>query len=210
MNTKTFLRGLLLAGVACLTLTGCFGFLKPAKATARKFVLAALPAPDAAPVPSGLAVGVAQVKLPDYLFNTSLAIRQGANEVDYSQLTLWAERLDAGVQRALAANLAVLLPSNRIRLNAWRSEDVNVEVHVALERFDVDGNGQAVLVAWWRILSPGGDQTYQSGETRLQRAGPSPYGDPAGAIANLNSLLTDFSRQLAEVTKAACPAPAAK
>ena len=96
---------------------------------------------------SSVAVGVGPVKLAAYLFNTSLAVRKGTNEIEYLPTAFWAERLDAGLQRVLAANLVTLLPTDQIRLSAWESGDVSVEVYVAIERFDVDANGGGVLVA---------------------------------------------------------------
>jgi uncharacterized lipoprotein YmbA len=191
---------LALALLAGLMLAGC-GFLKPARPVSRYFVLTPLPA--AAPAPAGApGLGVGQVKLAAYLRETSLAIRKGANEVDYSQQFLWAEKLDTGFQRALAENLAVLLPTDKVRLSAWRSEDVVAEVYVNVERFDVDVAGQGTLIAWWRIGAPGGEKTLQSGEARLTLAGPAPDTDPAGAIATLSGLVGDFSRQLATSIKA--------
>src|SRR5580765_712629 len=134
-------------------LTGC-SFLKPAKSTTRYYVLTPV---AAAPSGSGsLAVGLGQVKLPVYLFNTSLAVRKGTNEVQYLDSAIWAEPLDAGFQRVLAANLATVLPTEQVRMSAWRSEDVAAEVHVTIEQFDVEAGGRGVLIAQWRILSPGG------------------------------------------------------
>jgi uncharacterized lipoprotein YmbA len=190
-----------LALVAGLILAGC-GFLKPARPISRYFVLTPLPA--AAPAPADApGLGVGQVKLAAYLQNTSLAIRKGTNEVDYSQMFLWAERLDTSFQRVLAADLAVLVPTGKVRLSAWRSEDVAAEVYVSVERFDVDVAGQGTLIAWWRIVSPGGQKTLKSGETRLTLAGPAPEADPAGAIATLSELLANLSRQLAPMLKEA-------
>jgi uncharacterized lipoprotein YmbA len=199
--------GLLLALSACVSLTGCFGFLKPARPTERHFVLTPLPPAGPGTVaPGAPAVGVGQVKLPASLFNTSLAVRQGTNEIEYLPSVLWAERLDTSVQRVLAANLAVLLPTDQIRLSAWRSEDVAVEVYVTVEQFDVDASGRAVLVAWWRLLSPGGEKTLKAGETRLTRQGPSPETNPSGSIATLSDLMGDLSRQLAQAIKDTTPA----
>ena len=198
--------GLVLAFAACLSLTGCFGFLKPSTTTARRFVLTPLPA-----VAPGIAsrgnpgIGVGQVKLAGYLFDTSLAVRKGTNEIEYLPLALWAERLDAGVQRTLAANLASLLPKNQVRLSTWRKEDVAAEVYVAIEQFEVDANGRGALIAWWRILSPGGEKTLKAGEFRLTREGPSPSADPAGSVATLSELLADCSRQIAQVLGEVAP-----
>jgi len=189
----------------CAGLTGC-GFLKPAHATARHFVLTPLPATGpVTSLPGTLAVGVGQVKLPTYLFDTSLAVRKGTNEVEYLPTVLWAERLDTGIHRVLAANLATLLPTDQVRLSAWRSEDVSVEVYVAIERFDVDASGHGVLVAWWRILSPGGEKMLKAGEVRLTRQGPTPDANPSGAIATLSDLMADLSRQLAQAIAATTP-----
>lgn len=192
-----------LALAICLGLTGCFGFLKPVQSTARQFVLTSLPA---AADPAGttsdpLAVGVGQVKVPSYLFNTSLAIRKGTNEIVYSTSALWAEHLDTGIQRVLAANLATLLHTDRVRLSAWRTDDVSAEVYVAIERFDVDAGGKAALTAWWRILAPGGEKTLKAGTSRLEREGPSPETNPSGAVSTLSDLLAEFSRQLAQTVE---------
>ena len=150
-------------------------------------------------------MGVGQVKLPAYLFDTSLAVRKGTNEIEYLPSALWAERLDTGFQRVLAANLATLLPTDQIRLSAWQSEDVAAEVYVTIEQFDVDASGRGVLVAWWRILSPGGEKTLKAGESRLARQGPPPDADPSGAVATLSELVADLSRQLAQALKETTP-----
>jgi uncharacterized protein len=202
----TRLGAMALALALCGGLTGC-GFLKPAKITTRQFVLTPLPAAGSVATSSGsIAVGVGQLRLPAYLFNTSLAVRKGTNEIDYLGEVLWAERLDGSLQRVLAANLAILLPTDQIRLSAWRSEDVAVEVHVPVEQFDVDSSGRAVLVAWWRVLSPGGEKTLKAGECRVARQGPTPAANPSGAIATLSDLVADLSRQLTQALKEATPA----
>ncbi len=198
----SMLARLLLAFAVCTGLTGCFGFLKPAKPTARHFVLTPLPAAEPAAASGGsVVVGMGQVKLPPYLFNTAFAVRKGANEIEYLPTAFWGERLDTGLQRVLAANLASLLPTDQIRLSAWQSGDVSVEVYVAFERFEVDAQGKGALVAWWRILSPGGDKTLKAGECRLTRQGPAPHTDPAGAVATLSELVADSSRQIAKAIR---------
>ena len=199
---RPVLARLLLALATGLSLTGCFGFLKPAKSTARHFVLTSLPAAESTAKPRGsAAVGMGPVKLAAYLFNTSFAVRNGTNEIVYLPSALWAERLDTGLQRVLAANLATLLPTDQIRLSAWQSAEVSAEVYVAIEQFDVDARGRGVLAAWWRILSPGGEKTLKAGESRLTRQGPPPDADPSGAVATLSELAAELSRQLAQAVK---------
>ncbi len=194
----SLIAGLWLALGFGMSLTGCLGLPKPSPSTARQFVLTPLPAASRPATASGnLALGVGQVKLAAYLFNTSLAVRKGANEIVYSQSALWAERLDSGIQRVLASNLATLLHTEQIRLSAWRSGEISVEVYVAIEQFDVATDGEGVLVARWRLVSPGGDAVFRAGESRCKRQGPPPDQDPPGAVATLSELMGDLSSQLA-------------
>jgi hypothetical protein len=214
---STFQTGIksaaLLAAMALFAAVSGCSFLKPAKSSARHFVLSPVPAIGTATVaPGSIAVGLGKVKIPAYLFSTSLAVRKGTNEVEYLPSTFWAERLDSGFQRVLAANLAILLPTDRIPLSAWQRNEVMAEVYVTLEQFDVDASGNGVLVARWRILSPGGDKVLKAGSSRLSRQGPPPDPGVSGAIDTLSALVADFSGQLAqalqEITSTRQSAPA--
>jgi uncharacterized lipoprotein YmbA len=197
---------LLLTLAICTCLSGC-SFLKPAKPTARYFFLTPLAATGPGlGAPNNLAVGLGQVKLPAYLFETSLAVRKGTNEIEYLPSSLWAERLDTGFQRVLAANLSIVSPTEQVRLSAWQRDDVAAEVRVIIEQFDVDVRGRGVLVAGWRILSPGGEETLKAGATRLVRDGPPPDNSTSGAVATLSELVGDFSRELARALKETTPA----
>jgi uncharacterized lipoprotein YmbA len=201
----------LLALFACLGLTGCLSFLKPASTSARHFVLTPLPANEPAKPPTNsVVIGVGRVKVPGYLLDSSLAVRRGTNEIDYLLPCVWAERLDTGIQNTIAANLATLLPTDQVRLSAWQSEDVSAEVYVAIEQFDVDADGRGALAAWWRVLSPGGERVLKAGTCRFNRRGPSPDSDPAGAVATLSELVADLSRQLSEAVAASQSTPPAR
>jgi len=184
--------------MVCACITAC-SFLVPAPDTSRHFVLTSLPATETANVASGTSrLDVVHVKIASYLFNSSLAVRKGTNEIVYPPGTLWAERLDTGIPRVLAADLSSLLPSEQIRVAIGSSEDVAREIGVTIEQFDVSSSGEAVLVAKWRIFSPGGEKTLHSGESRLSRSGPAPDTDPSGAVGTLSDLIADLSRQLAQ------------
>ena len=201
LKSRPRVRTLLTSLSSIMLLVGLAGcsFLKPAQSTAHYYVLTPVAAPPSGP--GSLAVGLGPVKLPAYLFNTSLAVRQGSNEVEYLPSALWAERLEAGFQRVLAADLATVLPTDQVRLSAWQKDGVTVEVYVVIEQFDVDASGRGVLVAQWRILSPGGEKMLKSGATRLLREGPAPDAGASGAVATLSGLVADLSRQLARELK---------
>jgi uncharacterized lipoprotein YmbA len=165
-------------------------------------------APAAAPSPAAtnsatssaatksLAIGVRPVNLPAYLMSKSMAVRQNTNEIVYLETAVWAERLDLGLQRVLGTSLGTSLAIDQIRLSAWRPEDVAFEVHVTVEQFDVDTTGNAVLAAWWRLLSPGGEKMLASGRFSETRPGQSPLSDPQAAVASMSALAVDLAQML--------------
>jgi uncharacterized protein len=186
--------------MVCACVAGC-SFLKPARDTSRHFLLTSLPPTETANVASGASrVDGLHVKVPSYLFSASVAVRIGTDEIVYSPGTLWAERLDTGIPRVLAADLTSLLPSEQIRGAVGVSEAL--EISVIIEQFDVSLSGQAVLLARWAILSPGAEKLLHSGESRLSRSGPAPATDPSGAVGTMSDLIADLSRQLAQALNA--------
>jgi len=196
MNTLRFLT----AAALCVTATGCF---TPHTVATRHFTLAPVPATTVAT--NGVRVGVGVVKMPEYLTGNSLAVRKDAGEIVYVESALWAERLDNGFARVLAADLSAKIPTDQVRLGAWRADDVTVEVHVTVEQFDVDQAGKGTLVAWWRVTAPGGGKVLKSGEARLTKAGKAPASDSQNIVTTLSDLTAEFSGSLAQAVREVAP-----
>jgi uncharacterized lipoprotein YmbA len=179
--------------------------LKPAAGVPRYFVLSAEPGEAKISGRTGLgpaqAVGVGPVKLPGYLGKKSLAIHKDDNEIEYLQSAHWAEILEQGFDRVFAADLAAHLPGKQVR-RGWRSDEVSMEIHIAVVRFDVDVSGQGVLTANYRIVSPGKSQLLRNGQIYADRQGARPETDPKGATATLSSLVDDLSAELAKAVEA--------
>ena len=190
---------------ACLCVNGC-ALLKSSKGiTPRSFVLTPIPVvkPAARGQSTNMVVGMKEVKMPGYLSEKAFAVRKGSNEIVYLDSIEWAERLDTGLQRVLAANIGTLLPTEQVRLSMWGAEAVSVEVEVNVERFDVDSHGQGVLMAWWRVLSPGGEKVLASGRFSATQQGPAPNKDPRGAAALMSALAAELAEDLARAIKRA-------
>ena len=199
---RRFILLLLLGGAECFS--GCFN-LKPVAAAPRYFVLSPVAGEAGTSRQTGSgpaqAVGVGPVKLPGYLARKSLAVRKGANEIEYLQSAHWAENLEQGFGRVFAADLAGRLPSTQVRRAVWGSDEVAVEIHITVERFDVDAAGQGELVAGYRILSPGKGEVLKAEQFRAARSGPRPESDPKGATATLSALVGDLSGELAKAVE---------
>jgi hypothetical protein len=84
-------------------------------------------------------------------------------------------------------------------------QEVDVEVFVTVEQFDVDQQGRGVLLAWWRLLSPGHEKELKAGQFHAVHSGPAPESDPQGAAATMSELAADLSREIAQAVKAAAP-----
>src|ERR1035438_9625758 len=82
------------------------------------------------------------VKMPSYLLRDSMVVRKSADEVDYLETALWAERLDHSFRQTLAQNLSMLLASDRVYLSAFERDRLIVRVSVNVEQFDVDTEGR--------------------------------------------------------------------
>jgi uncharacterized lipoprotein YmbA len=185
------------AALGGIILTGCL--FKPAAVSTRHFVLTPISTNEpAATASKQLSVGIGFVKMPSYLLQNSIAIRNGTNEIDYFENALWGERLDQCFQRTLAANLSRLLPSDSIYLTDWARDQVRVQVFINVQQFDVDTRGHGTLIAQWRLTTPDNDTPLKTGYVQLARAGASPRGKPEVIATTLSDLEADFSRDLAQ------------
>jgi uncharacterized lipoprotein YmbA len=173
--------------------------LKRATDSTRHFVLSPISTNEpGTAVTENLSVGIGFVKMPSYLLRNSVAVRNGANEIEYLEEARWAERLDQCFQRTVAANLSRLLPSDSVQVADWGRDHVQARVSINVQQFDVDTRGRGTLIAQWRITAPDGDTQLKSGQARLDQTWPSPHGNPDVIATTLSNLAAEFSRDLAQ------------
>src|SRR5207247_4268042 len=128
-----------------MLLTGCL--LKPVTVSTRHYILSPISTNEPAPAATGhVSVGIGFVKMPSYLLRNSMAVRNGANEIEYIEDAQWAERLDHCFQLTLVANLSRLLSSNGIYLTDWGRDQVQARVFINVQQFDVDTRGRGTLI----------------------------------------------------------------
>jgi len=200
MKTSFGFHRFLFMALTAILLPGCL--LKTATVPTRHFVLASIPSNESAPAATGqVSVAIGFVKMPSYLLRDSMALRNGANEIEYLEDALWAERLDQCFQRTLAANLSRMLSSERIYLADWGRDQVMLRLFVSVQQFDVDTYGHGALIAQWRITTPDSDVPLKSGHARLDRNGASPRGNPEVIATTLSGLAAEFSTELAQAIR---------
>src|ERR1043166_632019 len=182
--------------------SGCL--LKSSTVPIRHFVLTPI-STNAPASAEHLSVEIGFVKMPAYLLRSSMALRTGANEIEYLEDAQWAERLDQAFQRTLAANLSRLLLVETNHAAGARRDRPLARVSVNVQQFDVDARGQGGLIAQWRLSAADADAPSKSGEAKVLRAGPSPHGIPEVIAATLSELVTEFSKTLARPIRESLP-----
>lgn len=187
------------ASALVLVFSGCM--FKPTVSTPRRFVLAPVASSTGhSDTNRALSVAVPLVKVPPHLLRSALPTRKGPNEIVYSEEALWAEPLDQGLQRTLAANLAKLLPTRQVYLSAGDSSRVQARVFVEIIQLDVDADGKGTLIAWWRVTTPGADKPLRSGQATLTGEGASPN-KPESIVQTLSELTAELSRIIADAIR---------
>jgi hypothetical protein len=187
--------------VICVSLSGCKSF-RPVEDQARYYVLStSAGGPAAAPSNEGVRIGLAPVQIPGYLQNTRIAVRTGTNEIYYSENRQWAERVDKGIERVLASDLSTLLRSARVISSAWQNGDVKAEVHVSIQRFELDETGQATLECEWRIQDSDTGHVLRLEHALISKKGLPLAANPTGAVSTLSQALGELSSQIAAAVK---------
>jgi uncharacterized lipoprotein YmbA len=151
--------------LTALLFAGCLG----RSPTTEYYSLRALSADagDAAPAPAdGVALGLGPAELPRYLDRPQIARRSGESGIVYDDFRRWAGRLDAELLRVLAANLSVLLPTDRVAVYPGDAPfPLEYRVLLDVERFEAGPDDVVTLRARWVILSAGDGETLAVGRT---------------------------------------------
>lgn len=126
----------LLAAVSLLgALAGCSVIPAPQADLTRYYVLTGpgLP-PGSQDIRQGkLRLGLKPVHLSPYLDKIAIAVRHGTNELVYNDFARWAEPLEAGVSRALRAQLIMSPAVNRVYLSPFpfdQPRDYDIAINV--------------------------------------------------------------------------------
>jgi uncharacterized protein len=124
------------------------------------YVLTALPETDESQREagaSGVALAVAPVDLPEYVDRPQFVTSDGGNELQRAAFAQWAEPLTTNFTRVLAADLSILLKTDRVAVFPWRgSAPIDYQVVIEVMQFVGTRQGSVSLVALWRVLGKDG------------------------------------------------------
>jgi hypothetical protein len=122
---------------------------------------------------------------------------KGGMEVQYAATERWAEPLDQGIARAVAADLS---RHSRIRAYGFSPGaspvEHSYEVWIRVERFEGNDNGEVVLRAHWSVSSADNSISMIGRTVDIRRSGWQP-GDYPGLVRLLSEEVAEMSRQIA-------------
>ena len=194
MSTNRLLTLALLSALL-LTLTACIGGKTP---PSQFYLLEPIRGAEPAAETGKLVIAFAPVRIPPYVDRPQIVTATDRNTYELSELHRWAERLDDNIARVLSQNLSVLVPADLVPLNASNLAKLSAfRLTVNILEFHVDPQGQARLVAQWRIAR--GENIVVSRQAAYREpASITDYRVIAGA---LNTCLNRFSRDMAVVLR---------
>ncbi len=148
---------------------------------------------------------VAQVQVPDYLDRPQIVERTAANQLRLVEADQWAERLSVNVARVVAQNLSAMVPADVNVVQAARASlPFDYEVVLALNSFEIDQGGAALLTGRWSVTNADGTRELAAASVSLHQP-PSRPGI-AAAVEAMNANLGAVCRDIAAAIKRLPPA----
>ena len=151
---------------------------------------------------NSLSICVGPVLMAEYLDRKQLSVRDGGNEVLYSEFHRWAEPLDAAFSRVLVENLSLLLGTSRIDVFPWKSPaPVDYQVRFMLLRFNGEPGGNAEVKVRWSLEAAGQKEPVFDRITSIVE--PADSGKHKHLVKAQNKALNKLSREIAKVIQQA-------
>jgi uncharacterized protein len=150
-----------------------------------------------------LAIGLGPIDFPDYLRRVQVVTRSEPNRIELSAQARWAEPLDKNFQRILGENLALLLNAKRIEKYPWaRRNQIDYQVTIDVQRFEIIAGGQSQLIARW-VIEDGrsGDDLYESETIANTPVAAGDTGASAALSTDLGKLSTDIASHISELSQ---------
>lgn len=191
----------LLLGIS-LPLGGCASFFSRDPVPIDYFVLTPVAAGGASGVVGGPVYAVGPIALPQYLTQSTIAIRPEDNEIAFAADKQWAGPLSSNIGSTLAENLSVMLPSDRVVvLPVGPAVPVDFQVSLDVVRFERQPDSHVMLLARWSTFGDGGRRLLGMYRSELRSPGSA---DDYPAIASaMSGLLGDLAREVATALQAA-------
>ena len=144
-------------------------------------------------ISQGPAIGLWEVKLPDFLDRSQIVTRTGQFEIDVADFHWWAGSLKKNVTLVLASELSQRLQTDQVVISPWAHHHKNdYQIKVYLERFDGTLGGEVELRGVWSLLDATGRKELSSeGFAFKAKAADKTYKEMVAALSQLTMKLAE-------------------
>jgi uncharacterized protein len=147
----------------------------------------------------GLAIGISNISLPDYLDRPQIVTRSGATQMEVAEFDRWVEPLSAMTRRTLLQTLRNDLGTDKIVIFPQsRTVSVDYQVAVDVTRFDAMRGGDMTLDARWLVLNSDGSEVLRDGRTVVLL----PTGDGTSLQETVNAMSNGWTTLGTEIAQA--------
>ena len=162
------------------------------------------PSLAADPTPFPLRVGLEPVDVAAVASRRELVLRPTPTTVELTERDLWAEPLDAMVQRVLAEDLRRALGGAAVvRLPTRLPVELDRRVVVELLDFGGHAGNRARLTAAWTIFAGPVPRPIRRGRTEVEVPSAHGSGDVSTLVTALNAAIAELARAVAEGLRSA-------
>ncbi|KAF0095796.1 MAG: hypothetical protein E1N59_572 [Puniceicoccaceae bacterium 5H] len=110
-----------------------------------------------------------QVRLPEYLQGSKIAVHEKGFQMRYSDWNRWGEELDLGITRALAEHLNAALPDYQVDTGRRRYLHESTPVlEVEVERFEGSISGEVWVAARYIVIDEDKSEVLAQGHFRYE------------------------------------------
>lgn len=143
-------------------------------------------------------IGIEPIFIPTYLDKPQIVIRQPDSvTLTASEFNRWAEQLSDVFPRVLGDAISKNMGYPAVKQINLNRDLFPYRLFVEVLRFDASFEKEAVLDAWWTIMSNSGNVIYRTRSTLVE-----PTGDDYGSVVRSEQkLLQEFGRIIADYVK---------
>ena len=169
----------------------------------RYFHLEPLDAPSASGRSDQIIIGFGPLELPGYLDRPQIVTKGVNTEVIIDDFRRWSEPLDETINRVVAASVDSLVDEVIVVAYPYNTQvKPEFRVYGDVVRFDADTSGLVVFVVQWGIVTADRETVLPPIRSRYTAQAHAPA-DTGSVVMALNSVVEDFSREVAQRVRTA-------
>jgi uncharacterized lipoprotein YmbA len=151
----------------------------------------------AASAASNIAIGVGPVEIPQVLDRPQIVTRSSPNKLALDEFHRWAGSLQADFARVLAENIAILLPTDRVKVYPWEvTFRPDYRIALNIRYFEGQWGSNVLLDVVWMVKDRADQSTLVLKKSVITE--PLPVADYEKLVAAKSQAIARLSREIVQ------------